>query len=68
MSWKDRRPIGAIFLTRPQINVSSNPRRWNGELSARSTLPMIKEKQLSDYAFKVADNGIQVLKDLVPRE
>ena len=27
VDWKDRRPIGAIFLAGPQINVSSNPRR-----------------------------------------
>src|SRR6266487_674322 len=28
VDWKDRRPIGAIFLAGPQINVPSNPRRW----------------------------------------
>ncbi|HEX4706181.1 MAG TPA: hypothetical protein VH229_00455, partial [Candidatus Udaeobacter sp.] len=31
--WKDRRPIGAMFLAGPQINVPGNPRRWTfGEI------------------------------------
>ena len=28
VGWKDHRPIGAIFLAGPQINVPTNPRRW----------------------------------------
>ena len=28
VNWKDRRPIGAIFLASSGINVATNPRRW----------------------------------------
>ena len=28
IDWKDRRPIGAIFLASSGINVATNPRRW----------------------------------------
>jgi hypothetical protein len=63
LSWKDRRPIGAIFLAGPQINVSSNPRRWTvnfGEIDVAND----KGKAAFRAALlKLADNAVQVLKD-----
>jgi hypothetical protein len=63
VNWKDRRPIGAIFLAGPQINVSSNPRRWTvnfGEIDVSND----KGKAAFRAALlKLADNSVQVLKD-----
>jgi hypothetical protein len=61
--WADRRPVGAIFLAGPQINVLSNPRRWNinsGEIDVTNE----KGKAAFRAALlKLADNSIQILKD-----
>ena len=63
VNWKDRRPIGAIFLAGPQINVASNPRRWTmnfGEIDITND----KGKAAFRAALlKFADNSVQVLKD-----
>jgi hypothetical protein len=63
VNWKDRRPIGAIFLAGPQINVASNPRRWtmnSGEIDITND----KGKAAFRTALlKLADNSILVLKD-----
>ena len=63
VDWKDRRPIGAIFLAGPQINVPSNPRRWTmnfGEIDITND----KGKAAFRAALlKLADNSVQVLKD-----
>ncbi len=63
VDWKDRRPIGAIFLAGPQINVPSNPRRWimnSGEIDITND----KGKAAFRAALlRVADNSVQVLKD-----
>ena len=63
VDWKDRRPIGAIFLAGPQINVPSNPRRWImnfGEIDVTND----KGKAAFRAALlKMADNSVQVLKD-----
>ena len=63
VQWQDRRPIGAVFLAGPQINVSSNPRRWtmnSGEIDITN-----KEGKAAFRAalLKLADNSVQVLKD-----
>src|SRR5437667_12072576 len=64
VDWKDRRPIGAIFLAGPQINVVSNPRRWimnSGEIDVSDD----KGKAAFRAALlKLADNSVQVLKDI----
>jgi len=64
VDWKDRRPIGAIFLAGPQINVPSNPRRWimnSGEIDITND----KGKTAFRAALlKLADNSVQVLKDI----
>jgi hypothetical protein len=63
VDWKDRRPIGAIFLAGPQINVVSNPRRWimnSGEIDVSDD----KGKAAFRAALlKFADNSVQALKD-----
>jgi hypothetical protein len=63
INWKDRRPIGAIFLAGPQINVASNPRRWIlnfGEIDVTND----KGKAAFRTALlKLADNSVRVLKD-----
>jgi len=63
VTWKDHRPIGAIFLAGPQINVASNPRRWTmnfGEIDITND----KGKAAFRAALlKLADNSVQVLKD-----
>ena len=63
VNWKDRRPIGAIFLAGPQINVASNPRRWIlnfGEIDVTND----KGKAVFRAALlKLADNSVQALKD-----
>ena len=63
VTWKDHRPIGAIFLAGPQINVASNPRRWTlnfGEIDITND----KGKAAFRTALlKLADNSVQVLKD-----
>ncbi len=63
VNWTDRRPIGAIFLAGPQINVSSNPRRWTvnfGEIDVSND----KGKAAFRTALlKLADTSVQVLKD-----
>ena len=63
VDWRDRRPIGAIFLAGPQINVASNPRRWTmnfGEIDVTND----KGKTAFRAALlKLADNSVQVLKD-----
>ena len=63
VDWKDRRPIGAIFLAGAQINVPSNPRRWTmnfGEIDITND----KGKAAFRAALlKQADNSVQVLKD-----
>jgi hypothetical protein len=64
VNWKDRRPIGAIFLGGPQINAPSNPRRWTlnfGEIDVTND----KGKAAFRAALlKLADTSIQVLKDM----
>jgi hypothetical protein len=63
VDWKDRRPIGAIFLAGPQINAPGNPRRWTmnfGEIDVTND----KGKAAFRAALlKQADNSVQVLKD-----
>jgi hypothetical protein len=63
VDWKDRRPIGAIFLAGAQINVPGNPRRWivnSGEIDVTND----KGKAAFRAALlKFADNSVQVLKD-----
>src|SRR5436190_5055687 len=63
VDWKDRRPIGAIFLAGPQINVPSNPRRW---IVNFGQIDITNDKGKAAFRaalLKLADNSVQVLKD-----
>jgi hypothetical protein len=63
VNWKDRRPIGAIFLAGPQINVASNPRRWTMNFGE---IDITNEKGKAAFRtalLKLADKSVQVLKD-----
>jgi hypothetical protein len=63
VDWKDRRPIGAIFLAGAQINVPSNPRRW---IMNFGEIDITNDKGKSAFRaalLKLADNSVQVLKD-----
>lgn len=63
LNWKDRRPIGGIFLANSGAKVTTNPRRWimNGgklDISTEEGKASFREALL-----KLADNSVQVLKD-----
>ena len=63
VNWNDHRPIGAIFLAGPQINVASNPRRW---IVNFGDIDITNDKGKAAFRaalLKLADNSVQVLKD-----
>src|SRR4029453_17850220 len=63
INWKDRRPIGAIFLASSGINVTTNPRRWimnEGKIDVTSDQG---RSAFREALLKLADNSIKVLKD-----
>ena len=64
VNWNDHRPIGAIFLAGPQINVASNPRRW---IVNFGDIDITNDKGKAAFRaalLKLADNSVQVLKDV----
>jgi hypothetical protein len=63
VDWKDRRPIGAIFLAGPQINVASNPRRWTMKFGEIDITNDKGKAAFRAALLKLADNTVQVLKD-----
>jgi hypothetical protein len=63
VNWKDRRPIGAIFLAGPQINVAKNPRRWIVNFGEIDVTNDKGKAAFRDALLKLADNSVQVLKD-----
>ena len=63
LNWNDHRPIGAMFLAGPQINVASNPRRW---IVNFGDIDITNDKGKAAFRaalLKLADNSVQVLKD-----
>jgi len=63
VNWKDRRPIGAIFLASSGINVATNPRRWimyEGKIDIKSDQG---KAAFREALLKMADSSIKVLKD-----
>ena len=64
VGWKDRRPIGAIFLAGPQINVASNPRRWIVNFGEIDITNDKGKAAFRTALLKLADNSVQVLKDI----
>ena len=63
IDWKDHRPIGAIFLAGPQINVASNPRRWIVNYGRLDVTTEQGKAAFREALLKLADNSVQVLKD-----
>ncbi|PYL62168.1 MAG: hypothetical protein DMF24_05055 [Verrucomicrobia bacterium] len=63
INWKDRRPIGAIFLAGPQINVATNPRRWIVNYGRIDVTTEQGKAAFREALLKLADNSVQVLKD-----
>jgi hypothetical protein len=64
VNWKDRRPIGAIFLASSGINVATNPRRWilnEGKIDITTDQG---KAAFREALLKLADNSIKVLKDV----
>ena len=64
VNWNDHRPIGAMFLAGPQINVASNPRRW---IINFGDIDITNDKGKAAFRaalLKLADNSVQVLKDI----
>jgi hypothetical protein len=64
VDWKDHRPIGAIFLAGPQINVPTNPRRWIMNLGQIDVTNDTGKAAFRAALLKFADNSVQVLKDI----
>lgn len=63
ISWKDRRPIGSIFLASSGTNVATNPRRWilnEGKIDITTDQG---KAAFRDALLKLADASIKVLKD-----
>jgi hypothetical protein len=63
VNWNDRRPIGAIFLAGPQINVTSNPRRWTVNFGEVDVSNDKGKAEFRTALLKLADGSVQVLKD-----
>ena len=63
VDWKDRRPIGAIYLAGPQINVPNNPRRWTMNFGQIDVTNDKGKAAFRVALLKQADNSVQVLKD-----
>ena len=63
VNWKDHRPIGAIFLAGPQINVATNPRRWTMNFGEIDVTNDKGKAAFRAGLLKLADNSIQVLRE-----
>jgi len=64
VNWNDHRPIGAIFLAGPQINVPSNPRRWTVNFGEVEVSNDKGKAAFRTALLKLADGSVQVLKDI----
>jgi hypothetical protein len=63
IDWKDRRPIGAIYLASSGINAASNPRRWVMNEGKIDITTGQGKAAFREELLKLADNSIKVLKD-----
>jgi hypothetical protein len=64
INWKDRRPIGAIFLASSGINVATNPRRWTLNEGKIDITTDQGKAAFRTALLKLADDSIKVLKDV----
>ena len=63
VNWKDRRPIGAIFLASSGINVATNPRRWILNFGEIDITNDKGKAAFREALLKHADKSIEALKD-----
>jgi len=64
LNWKDRRPIGAIFLASSGTNVATNPRRWILDYGEIDVTTEHGKSAFREALLKHADKSIQALKDV----
>ena len=64
VNWKDRRPIGAIFLASSGINVATNPRRWILNYGEIDVTTEQGKSAFREALLKHADKSIEALKDV----
>ena len=62
VNWKDRRPIGAIFLAGVQINLATNPRRWSFNAGNINVSTEEGKRSFREALLRLADYSISVLK------
>ena len=62
VNWKDRRPIGAIFLAGVQINSATNPRRWSFNAGNINVSTEEGKRSFREALLRLADYSISVLK------
>jgi hypothetical protein len=62
VNWKDRRPIGAIFLAGSQINSATNPRRWSFNAGNFDVSTEEGRRSFREALLQLADKSVSVLK------
>src|SRR6266480_445112 len=64
VSWKDHRPIGAIFLSSSGTNVATNPRRWILNYGEIDVTTQQGKADFREALLKHADKSIKALKEV----
>jgi hypothetical protein len=64
VSWKDHRPIGAIFLASSGTNVATNPRRWILNYGEIDVTTQQGKAAFREALLKHADKSIKALKEV----
>jgi len=64
VSWKDHRPIGAIFLASSGTNVAKNPRRWILNYGEIDVTTQQGKSAFREALLKHADKSIKALKEV----
>jgi hypothetical protein len=62
VDWKDRRPIGAIFLAGSQINLATNPRRWSFNGGNIDVSTEEGRRSFREALLQLADQSVSVLR------
>ena len=62
VNWKDRRPIGAIFLAGVQVDSPTNPRRWSFNAGNINVSTEEGKRSFREALLRLADYSIRVLK------
>jgi hypothetical protein len=63
LQWKDRRPIGTVFLATAGLNAPSNPRGWLLERNLRVDTPE-GQAELKQKILQVADSTLRILRSM----